>query len=96
MTTGVFGASDWRRWSSVITIVWPRGFRHSRGILTTDACCEEDFRFAWGRQMLSDDTVHFALSVWCEALKAEADLKGRVGALVDEIHWALRDLEPTR
>ena len=42
MTTGVFGASDWLRWSSAITIVWPREFRHSRGILTTDACCEEE------------------------------------------------------
>ena len=32
--------------------------------------------------MLSDDTVHFTLSVECEALKAEADSKGRVGTLV--------------
>jgi hypothetical protein len=32
--------------------------------------------------MLSDDTVHFARSVGCEALKAEPDPKGRVGALV--------------
>jgi hypothetical protein len=32
--------------------------------------------------MLPDDTVHFALSVEREALKAEADPKGRVGALV--------------
>ena len=31
---------------------------------------------------MSNDTVHFALSVGCEALKAEADPKGRVGALV--------------
>lgn len=32
--------------------------------------------------MLSDDTVHFALSVECEALKAETDSKGKVGALM--------------
>ena len=32
--------------------------------------------------MLPDDTVHLALSVGCEALKAEANLKSRVGALV--------------
>ncbi len=32
--------------------------------------------------MLSEDTVHFALGVGCEALKAEADPKGWVGALV--------------
>ena len=31
---------------------------------------------------MSDDTVYFALSVWCETLKAEADPKGRVGTLV--------------
>jgi hypothetical protein len=32
--------------------------------------------------MLSDDTVHFARSVGCEALKAEPDPMGRIGALV--------------
>ena len=32
--------------------------------------------------MLLDDTVHFALSVGCEALKAEADPEGRAGAWV--------------
>ena len=32
--------------------------------------------------MLLDDTVHFTLCVWREALKAEADSKGRVGVLV--------------
>ena len=31
---------------------------------------------------MSDDAGHFALSVWCKALKTEADLKRRVGALV--------------
>ena len=35
--------------------------------------------------MLSNDTVHFALSVGCEALKAEAEPKGRVGALVTKL-----------
>ena len=30
--------------------------------------------------MLLDDTVHFAFSVGCEALKAKADPEGRFGA----------------
>jgi hypothetical protein len=32
--------------------------------------------------MLPDNSVHFALSVACETMKAEADSKGRGGALV--------------
>ena len=36
---------------------------------------------------MSDDTGHFALSVGCKALKAEADQKGRVGALVTKFVW---------
>ena len=42
--------------------------------------------------MLSDDTVYLTLSVGCEALEAEADSKGRVGALVMKFarHWPMR------
>ena len=32
--------------------------------------------------MLLDDTVHFAFSIGREALKTEADLKSRIGAVV--------------